>query len=130
MKETKKKFREFITSQGTTILVGKDAKNNEELIEQVEADEIVLHTEKPGSPFVNLKGKAKKGDIKEAGIFCAKYSQDWRDNKTDVVVHKFLGKDIYKNKDMKLGTFGVKGKPKKIKIKKSDILNHIEKWGK
>ncbi len=122
MKEIK--FREFITSSGKKVLGGKSAENNEELIKQVEKNEIVLHTAKPGSPFVNIKfkGRVSKKDIYEAGIFCARYSQDWRDNKRDVVVHYFKGKEIYKRKDMKLGTFGVKNF-KEIKIKKEDIEN-------
>ena len=116
----KMKFREFETSSGKKVLAGKDAKSNEELVKQAEKNEIVLHTESPGSPFVNIKGKANKKDIKEAAIFCAKYSQDWRDNKQDIKVHVFSGKDVYKRKGMKTGTFGVK-KQKKIKVKKEDI---------
>lgn len=114
------KFREFTTSPGVKVLGGKSADNNEELIKQVGPTEIVLHTAEPGSPFVNLKGKATKKDVYEAAVFCARYSQDWRDNKTDIVVHKFLGKDVSKDKKMKLGTFGVK-KHTKIKVKKMDI---------
>jgi len=116
------KFREFETSSGKKVLVGKNAKNNEELIEQIEKEEIVLHTAKPGSPFVNIKGEANKKDVKESAIFCAKKSHDWRDNKSDVNVHLFRGKDIYKEKGMKTGTFGVK-KFKIIKVKKKDINN-------
>lgn len=118
------KFREMITNSGKLVLAGKNAKNNEELISQVGDDEIVLHTSASGSPFVNIKGKANRKDIKEAAIFCARYSQDWRDNKRDVKVEKFKGKDIYKEKGMKLGTYGVM-KFKLIKVKKKDI----EKFG-
>lgn len=114
------KFRELISKKGTLILAGKSAKNNEELVAQVKSNEEVFHTALPGSPFVNIKGEPKPGDIKEAAIFCAKYSQDYRDNKSDVVVNNFKGKDIYKRKDMEKGTFGVK-KSKKMKIKKSLI---------
>ncbi len=114
-------FREFILSSGVKILAGKDAKTNEELIEQVEDDELVLHSAKPGSPFVNIKTKKPtKFDIKDAAIFCALKSQDWRDNKEDVDIHYFLGKDIYKKKDMKLGMFGVR-KFENIKIKAIEI---------
>ena len=81
---------------------------------------IILHTSKPGSPFCVIETKPKKGDKKEAAILCAKKSQDWRDNKSDVVIHIFTGKDIFKRKEMKLGTFGVKQK-KNIKVKKEDI---------
>lgn len=119
-------FRKYITSSGKEVLAGKSAENNEQLVEQVAQNEPVLHTAKPGSPFVNLKGKAEKEDIKEASIFCARYSQDWRDNKKDVVVHIFSGKDIFKIPGMKLGTFGVK-KYKEIKVKKQDIEKFGEK---
>ena len=117
------KFRQITTKSETIILAGKDENSNEELVKQIEKDEEVFHTEKPGSPFVNIKGKAKKEDVKIAAIFCAAKSQDWRDNKKDVLVHQFKGKDIFKIKGMKTGTFGVK-KHKAIKVKKSDI----EKW--
>ncbi len=72
-------FRKLITKNGTMILAGRSAKNNEELISQVGKDEIVLHTKDAGSGFVNIKGKSLRGDIKQAGIFCARYSRDWRE---------------------------------------------------
>lgn len=113
-------FRKLITKNGTMILAGRNAKNNEELISQVGKDEIVLHTKDAGSGFVNIKGKSLRGDIKQAGIFCARYSRDWRDNKKDVEVHRFKGKDIFKKKEMKLGTFGVR-KFRRIKVKREWI---------
>ncbi len=119
------KFREFTTKRGTLILAGKNAENNEELILQVKKNEEVFHTAKPGSPFVNIKGKPKLGDIKQAAIFCARYSKDWRDNKKDVEVHRFKGKDIHKDKIMKLGTFGVR-KFTRIKVKKQDIIKFLK----
>ncbi len=115
------KFREFTTKRGTKILLGKSAENNEELIKQTEPSEEVLHTKSPGSPFVNIKENPKFGDVKIAAIICARYSRDWRDNKKDVLVHRFKGKDTYKEKRMPKGTFGVK-KFKTIKVKKKDIL--------
>ena len=120
------KFREYTTTSGKLVLAGKSAENNEELIKQIEPNEIVFHTAKPGSPFVNIKSnRTNKQDRFEASVFCAVKSQDWRDNKSNVEVHEFTGKDIYKRKLMKTGTFGVK-KFKKITIKKQDILNFIK----
>jgi len=120
------KFREYKTSSGKKVLAGKTAKNNEELIGQIGDEEIVLHTKKPGSPFVNIKhtGRLSKKDIKEAALFCAAYSQAWKKAKIkkDVIVHYFKGKNVYKKKGMKLGTFGVK-KFREIKVKKQDILD-------
>ena len=115
------KFREFVTTSGATVLGGKNAENNEELVSQVMPTEIVLHTALPGSPFCNIKGKATKKDIVEACLFCAKYSQDWRDKKSDVAVHVFRGCDIFKEKIMKTGTFGVK-KFDLINVKKAEII--------
>ena len=119
------KFRECISKQGTLILSGKDAESNEALVGQAEKEEIVLHTAMPGSHFVNIKGKTKRGDIKEAAICCASRSQDWRDNKSDVQIHIFKGKDIYKLKGMKTGTFGVRNF-KSIKVKKKEIERFLQ----
>ncbi len=117
-------FREFELKSGKQVLAGKSAENNEELIKQVEDNEYVLHTKQPGSPFVNIKApksKVTKKDIYEAGIICAAFSQDWRDNREKVFVHVFLGKEIYKDKKMKTGTFGIYNF-ECIEIKKKDIL--------
>jgi len=117
-------FRKFITASGKEVLAGKSAENNEEIINQVGDDETVLHTAEPGSPFANIKANWKetsKKDLKEAAVFCAKYSKDWRDNKKDVEVHVFFGKEIFKTAGMKTGTFGVK-KVRKIKVNKEEIL--------
>jgi len=121
----KSKFREAVLLSGILALAGKNAENNEELIKQAGNNEYILHTAAPGSPFVNVKSdikKVSKEDLKEAAIFCAKYSQAWKKAtiKKNVEVHIFLGKDIFKQKDMKLGTFGVK-KFKTIIVKKGDI---------
>ena len=85
-------FREIITDRETMIFGGKSSANNEELVKQVRIEEEVFHTDAAGSPFVNIKGKARKGDIKDAAVFCAAYSKDWKKNKGDVVVHRFKGK--------------------------------------
>ena len=102
------------------MLGGKNAEQNEKVVEQAGKDEILLHTKAAGSPFVNIKGKASKKDIKEAALFCAKFSRDWKKNHKDVEVHYFFGKDAFKEKGMKTGTFGVR-KVKKIIIKKKEL---------
>ena len=118
-------FRRITTSSGKLVLAGKSAANNEELVEQIGVNEDVFHTVKPGSPFVNIKGRSNKEDRKEAAIFCAKYSQDWRDHQSDIAIHWFKGASVEKKKGMEIGTFSVK-KFKLMKIKKEDI----EKWKK
>lgn len=124
-KENKTNFRKHILVSGLALVAGKDAEQNEKVIAQTGKEEYVLHTALPGSPFVDIKAKSNKvtgEDLKEAAIFCAKFSQAWKKAriKKDVEVHVFLGKDIFKAEDMKLGTFGVK-KVKKIIVRKADI---------
>lgn len=124
LKKEYKKVRINFTSTGKLLLAGKNDITNEKLIKNyTEKNELVFHTSKPGSSFVVIKSKnPTQKDIKEAALFCAKYSHDWRDNKSDVFVHYFKSKDIVKNKKMKTGTFGVKNF-KEIKIKKEEIEN-------
>jgi predicted ribosome quality control (RQC) complex YloA/Tae2 family protein len=122
------KFREFITSSGKKVLAGKNAEQNEELVKQfMEKENMIFHTAEPGSSFCIIeKIKNSKKDKKETAIFCASKSQDWRDNKEDVEVNFFSGENVYKRKNMKTGTFGVK-KYRKMIIKKKEIEKFISK---
>jgi len=119
-------FRKALTSSGKVMLAGKNAEQNEKLIRQVLDNEVVLHTKQAGSPFVNIKDNGEivsLEEIKEAAVFCVEYSQAWKKAKKKpdkVEVHVFLGKNIYKEKGMKTGTFGVR-KLKKVIVKKEEI---------
>lgn len=113
-------FRKFCTSSDKEVICGKNAEQNELVIAQSGKSESILHTKSSGSPFCNIKGKATKKDIDEAAIICAAFSKDWKQNKSDVAVHKFLGKDVYKKKGMPAGTFGVK-KAVEIIVKKKEL---------
>jgi predicted ribosome quality control (RQC) complex YloA/Tae2 family protein len=122
------KFREYVLSSGRVVFGGRTAENNDELVEIARPTETLLHTAEPGSPFVNVVESPSKDEIKEAAIFCAKYSQAWRDNKQDVIVNKFLKSDMNKSPKMKAGTWSVK-KQETVKVKKGDILKFEEKNG-
>ncbi|MBU3924142.1 MAG: DUF814 domain-containing protein [Nanoarchaeota archaeon] len=115
------KFREFILESGRKIFGGRDAESNDELVYLAGAGDVLLHTAEPGSPFVNVGVGASKSEISEAAVFCARYSQDWRDSKRDVIVNKFLRGDMNKEKRMKAGMWGVK-KQERIRVKAVDIL--------
>jgi len=117
------RFREIILPTGIKILLGKDAESNDELVKKFEGKEnIILHTKVPGSPFCVIdKLNPTKKEIYLSGTYCARFSQDWRDNKSDVKVNVFTGKDVNKEKGMKVGTWKVKN-AKTITIKKEDIL--------
>lgn len=116
------KFREFETSSEKKVICGKDAESNDELVKKfIGKENKIFHTAKPGSPFCIIEDEnPNKKEIKETATFCALKSQDWRDNKKDVIIHEFAGKDVYKRKGMKAGMFGVK-KFKEIKIKAGEI---------
>jgi predicted ribosome quality control (RQC) complex YloA/Tae2 family protein len=119
-------FREFTTSSGKKVLAGKNAEQNDELVNQfIGKDNMLLHSALPGSPFCVIQElKPTRQDLKETAVFCASKSQDWRDNKQDVIVHVFTGKETYKGKRMKEGTFGVV-KNKTIRVKKKDVEQYL-----
>ena len=116
------KFREINLHSGTRILLGRDEKSNDELVRKFKGKKnTILHTVAPGSPFCVIEKQILNEDVYSAGVFCAKYSQNWRDYKKDIKVSVFTGKDVSKPKRLKLGTWKVK-KSKTITIKKGDIL--------
>ena len=114
-------FREFVTNGGLKVFAGRDAESNDRLVFAAKSNDVMLHTSAPGSPFVNVGEGASKKDIKEAAVFCAKFSQDWRDSKRDVVVNVFLRKDMVKNGRMKAGSWSVL-KQERLRVKAVDIL--------
>ncbi len=115
-------FREYTLKSGKKILAGKSASQNDLLMSSSKYDDYILHTVYPGSPFVNIGESPTKDEIKEASIFCAARSQDYRDNRKNVLVHLFLKKDAKKTKKSKEGSWSVSKVIKIIKVKKSDIL--------
>ncbi len=118
-------YRKFILESGKIIFSGKDRKENEKLVSEfIGKENLIMHTKLPGSPFsVSLK-ELTKDEQEKMALFTAKYSQDWKKNRNNVLVDIFSGKDVYKNKKMKTGTFGVK-KKKTIKVKKQEIKEII-----
>lgn len=118
------KFREIKLENGTKILLGKDAESNDELVRQFKGKEnIILHTVAPGSPFCVIDElNPSKEIIQASAAYCARFSQDYRDHKSDVKIHEFTGKDVKKPFfGKKTGTWKITKKPKIIKIKKEDI---------
>lgn len=81
-KEWFEKFRYTFTSNEFLFVIGKDSGTNEILIKKhMEENDLVFHTEAPGSPFgilKNAKDKASKKDIEEAGQFLTCFSAQWK----------------------------------------------------
>lgn len=123
-KRDKMNFRKIMLKSGAGIILGKDESSNDYLMNDFKGKtNIILHTVAPGSPFGvidKIDPKPAKKEIYEAGIFVARHSHDWRDNKKDVKMSVFTGKDISKEKGMKPGLWSV-NKSKVITIKKKDI---------
>ena len=121
-KAKKIKFREIKLPSGSEFVLGRDESSNDELMEDYKGkDNTILHTQAPGSPFCVIKKQVSEDDVNAAATLCARYSQDWRDNKKDVKVSMFTGKDISKEKGMKAGTWNVR-KFRTIIVKKEEIL--------
>lgn len=111
------KYRWFYTSSGTLVIGGKSDEQNEEIVKLAKASDVILHTKAPGSPFCVIKESVEETEkeIKEAAIFCACFSQSWKKGKGNVEVDIFAKTQVTKDKKMKKGTFGIKGKIKKEK---------------
>lgn len=118
------KPREYTLSTGTKVLLGRDSKNNDELVASYKGkDNVILHTVSPGSPFCVIEATdPTKDEIYEAAAYTAKKSQAWRDTKTDIKIHIFTGRDVKKPFWMKEGSWKLKNKPKTMTVKKKDIL--------
>ncbi len=139
------KYRWFITSNGKLVVGGKNAEQNEELIKKFiepkhdleyssqislknyskKEKYVVMHTRSPGSPFsIILDENPNEKDINETAIFTASFSRQWKSRKKEAQVDVFLLEQIYKEKNMKVGTFGVTGK---IDHRKIPLILHLKK---
>ncbi|MGQ9539028.1 MAG: ribosome rescue protein RqcH [Candidatus Bathycorpusculaceae bacterium] len=99
------KFRYFTSSEGFLVVAGKDAISNEVLIKKyAEPEDIVLHADVVGAPFVVVKtgGKAPSEQcLREAAEFAAAYSRGWREG--------FASVDVYWVKPNQLSKMGGSG---------------------
>jgi predicted ribosome quality control (RQC) complex YloA/Tae2 family protein len=116
-------YRWFFSSSGTLILGGKNESQNEMVLKYfLKSNYVVMHTSSPGSPFMIIqKENPNKNDLNECAVFCACFSKEWKTGNNLINVDIFEGKDIYKMKSMKTGTFGVKNK-NQIKVRPELIL--------
>ena len=122
------KFRWFYTSSGVLVIGGKSAEQNEAVIKQAKSEDIILHTEDPGSPFCVVVDEIEETDkdIKEAAIFCASLSQSWKKKPKQISVSVFRKEQMKKSKGMNKGTFSVEGAEQKIKVEPKLYLEFQE----
>lgn len=114
-------YRWFFSSNNVLAVGGKSEEQNELVIKNfLHPNYTILHTSQPGSPFMIIQSdKPTKKDIEETAIFTACFSKQWKESKptSKISIDIFKGKNIYKTKQMKKGTFGAKGRKQTIKVK-------------
>jgi len=123
-KKDYRNYRWFFTSNNVLVVGGKSDEQNELVIKNfLKPDYTVMHTSKPGSPFMIIQSdKPNKKDLDETAIACASFSKQWKNGKKSIAVDIFKGSQIYKIKSMKTGTFGVKGSKQTKKVKPKLVL--------
>ncbi len=125
-----KKYKWFITASGKTVIGGKSALQNDELLKQVIAASetyLVMHTSAPGSPFSVILAPLSpitKQDIEECAIFTACFSQTWKTGKLSANVNIFKSTQLHKEKQMKIGMWNVQGAVKTLNVPLKLILTH------
>lgn len=123
-----KRYRWFFTSSGKLVIGGKSAEQNDSLLDilkEEEGDYIVMHTSTPGSPFsVILEdiGEVSQEDIEECAIFTGCFSKVWKSGKSKALVGIFKLSQLYKDKTMKQGTWGVAGDVEEHSVKLELVL--------
>ncbi|MFH1210966.1 MAG: NFACT RNA binding domain-containing protein [archaeon] len=108
------KFRWFISSEGFLCVGGRDATTNDIVVKKhLDKNDVVFHTESPGSPFFIIKSESKKpGDItlNEAAQATASFSRAWRNKLAATDVYSFSPDQIKKEFGLPKGAFMVYGK--------------------
>lgn len=119
-----KKYRWFFTSSGKLVVGGKSEEQNEELVTSMIGsgkEYVVMHTSSPGSPFsfiISSMSETSDRDLEETAVFTACFSKAWKSAKGKVEVDIFRLSQVFKEKGMKTGTFGVVGSEgKKVGLK-------------
>jgi hypothetical protein len=112
-------YRWFFTSNDVLVIGGKSDEQNEIVLKKfLRPEYTIMHTSAPGSSFMIIQSeKPTKKDLDETAVFTACFSKQWKNSSSDIEIDIFKGSQIYKTKSMNLGTFGVKGDKKTVKVK-------------
>ncbi|MBU1976138.1 MAG: DUF814 domain-containing protein [Nanoarchaeota archaeon] len=117
-KEWFEKFRWFVSSEGFLIIGGRDATTNEIVIKKyTDKEDLVLHTQMAGSPFVIIKAEGKKIDDKtldEAAVFTGSVSAAWKNGMSSSLVEYVKPDQVTKEANagefLPKGAFMIRGK--------------------
>ncbi|MBI4919395.1 DUF814 domain-containing protein [archaeon] len=121
------KFRWFISGEGFLCVGGRDATTNDIIIKKhTDPQDIVFHTESPGSPFFVIKTEGKKVSeetLNETAIATASFSNAWKRGITNTEVYYVNPEQV--SKEAKAGEFISKG-AFMIYGKKNHIIANLE----
>ena len=115
------KFHWFFSSEDFLVIGGRDAIQNEILFKKhLEKDDVVLHTDVPGSPLTIVKGGKEAGEatLREAAIFTASFSRAWKYNvvpKVYWVGAEQISKSPPSGQFLPKGSFMIRGKRNFVK---------------
>ncbi len=124
------KFHWFISSDGFLIIGGRDATSNENVFKKyLEPNDLVLHTDMPGSPLTVIKNfenqEIPETTINEAGDFVASYSHAWKENWGFVDVFYVKSDQVSKSPPtgeyLPKGSFMIFGKKNFVKGAKTEL---------
>ncbi len=108
------KFRWFTSSEGFLCIGGRDATTNDIIVRKhLDKNDLVFHTEAPGSPFFVIKTEGKKpgqATINEAAQATASFSRAWRNKLATADVFSVGADQVKKELGLPKGTFMVYGK--------------------
>ncbi|MFB6089206.1 MAG: ribosome rescue protein RqcH, partial [Candidatus Aenigmatarchaeota archaeon] len=114
------KYRWSITSEGFLVIGGKNAEQNEKVVKrQTNSNDVVLHAEIHGAPFIVVKNDSMDQDItplaiREAAELAGAYSSAWKEGLGNVDVYWVNPGQLTKNppsgESLGKGAFMVEGK--------------------
>ncbi len=126
--EVYERYKWFYTSSGKLVVAGKSASQNDELLKRVKMirkDCYIMHTSEPGSPFsviiADIEEISEK-DLEECAIFTACFSRAWKMGKKRARIDIFRSASLFKSKNMKIGTWGVREKIKSKEVELELVL--------
>jgi len=123
-----KKYKWFFTSSEKLVIGGKSADQNDELLNKLKKTKkeyYVMHTSAPGSPFCVVLADIKEvglRDLEEAAVFTGCFSRAWKGMKRKSDIHIFKLSQVSKGKNMKNGTWNIKGEVNKTSVELKLVL--------
>ncbi|MAG08380.1 hypothetical protein CMO89_02825 [Candidatus Woesearchaeota archaeon] len=128
------KFRWFISSEGFLVIGGRDATTNDIIVKKhTEPDDVVFHTEMPGSPFCVIKTEGKKpgkATLEETAQFCAVNSRAFRRGLLTTEVYHIkpeqVSKEAQSGEYLGKGSFMIYGKKNYINAEVKTFIGILE----